>query len=190
MSATVLPSTDQQHSPQEISADRSSRVALVIGIVVIFAAGTAVSLMPSEVADSRTMLTHKIRRGTLRVFVTEQGTLESSNNTEIKCKVRGYSTVTYVVPTGTVVEEGQELVRLDTKVIEEQHSLTKTNTFIAQATLEQTKANVEKARIAIDAYEKGRFRSQLQALEKDLAANQRNLRTARKMHDRSETLFW
>ena len=191
MSATALPSTDQQHSPQEISADGSSlsRAAFLIGIILIVAVVAAITLMPAEVADTKTMLTHKITRSTLRVFVTEQGTLESSNNTEIKCRVRGFSTVTYVVPTGTVVEEGQELVRLDTKVIEEQHSLTKTNTFIAQATLEETKANVEKARIAIDAYEKGRFRSQLQALEKDLAANQRNLRTARKMHDRSETLF-
>lgn len=191
MSATALPSTDQQHSPQEISADGSSlsRAAFLIGIILIVAVVAAITLMPAEVADTKTMLTHKITRSTLRVFVTEQGTLESSNNTEIKCRVRGFSTVTYVVPTGTVVEEGQELVRLDTKVIEEQHSLTKTNTFIAQATLEETKANVEKARIAIDAYEKGRFRSQLQALEKDLAANQRNLRTARKMHDRSESLF-
>ncbi len=121
--------------------------------------------------------------------VTEQGTLESSNNTEIKCNVRGFNLVTYVVPTGTVVEEGQELVRLDTKVIEEQHSLTKTNTFIAEATLAETQANVEKASIAIEAYEKGRFRSQLQGLEKELAANQRNLRTARKMYERSESLF-
>ncbi len=134
-------------------------------------------------------LTHRIARGNLLVTVTEQGTLESSDNTEIKCKVRGFSTVTSVVPTGTVVKKGDELVRLDTKVIEEQFSLTKTNTFIAQATLAETQANVERSRIAIDAYEKGRFRSQLQTLEKDLAAHKRNLRTARKMHDRSETLF-
>ena len=94
-----------------------------------------------------------------------------------------------MVPTGTVVAAGDELVRLDTKVIEEQFSLTKTNTFIATATLEQTKANVAKARIAIDAYKEGRFRSQLQALEMELEAKQRNLRTARKMLERSEALF-
>lgn len=134
-------------------------------------------------------LTYRVARGDLIVTVTEQGTLESSNNTEIKCKVRGYSTVTYVIPAGTVVEPGDVLVRLDTKIIDEQHSLTKTNTFIAQATLEQTKADVARSEISIDAYKEGRFRSQLQLLEKELEANKRNLRTAQKMHKRSESLF-
>lgn len=168
---------------------RALRLALVLGVVAIVGAVTAVAYWPAAVDDSGPSLTHTIGRGNLTVSVTEQGTLESSNNTEIKCKVRGFSTVTYVVPTGTIVEEGQELVRLDTKVIEEQFSLTKTNTFIAQATLAETKASVEKSKIAIKAYEEGRFRSQLQALEKDLAANVRNLRTAKKMYERSKDLF-
>ncbi|MCR9197603.1 MAG: hypothetical protein NXI04_03065 [Planctomycetaceae bacterium] len=165
------------------------RLAMFLGILAIIAVVAAVIWMRDTEETKTSMLTHRISRGRLVVSVTEQGTLESSNNTEIKCLVRGFSTVTYVVPTGTVVEAGQELVRLDTKVIEEQYSLTKTNTYIAQATLAETKANVEKARIAIEAYEKGRFRSQLQTLEKDLAAHKRNLRTARRMRERSETLF-
>ncbi|PHQ31805.1 efflux RND transporter periplasmic adaptor subunit [Rhodopirellula bahusiensis] len=161
----------------------------MVGVLAIAGGAAAVGLSSGETADSMPLLSHSISRGKLTVSVTEQGTLESSNNTEIKCKVRGFSLVTYVVPAGTVVEEGQELVRLDTKVIEEQHSLTKTNTFIAEATLAQSQANVEKAEISIEAYEKGRFRSQLQALEKDLAAHKRNLQTARKMYQRSESLF-
>ncbi|QDT10598.1 efflux RND transporter periplasmic adaptor subunit [Planctomycetes bacterium K23_9] len=165
------------------------RVPVVIGLIAIVGSAAAVSLAPSQASDQDAYLTHTIGRGKLTVSVTEQGTVESSNNTEIKCKVRGFSLVTYVVPAGSVVKVGQELVRLDTKVIEEQHSLTKTNTFIAEATLAQTQANVETAKIAIDAYEKGRFRSQLQGLEKELAAHKRNLRTARKMYQRSESLF-
>ncbi len=166
-----------------------ARLAAAIGVLVILAAVAVVVFMPNSADDNAQVLTHTIARADLTVSVTEQGTLESSNNTEVKCKVRGFSLVTFVVPAGTFVEEGQELVRLDTKVIEEQHSLTKTNTFIAQATLAQTQANVEKAKIAIEAYEQGRFRSQLQSLEKELAAHKRNLRTARKMHERSRTLF-
>ena len=178
---------------KQLPGSRSGRaltlVLLVIGVVAILAAAAVILPGAMSGAEEGPTLTHKITRGDLIVSVTEQGTLESSNNTEVKCKVRGFSTVTYVVPTGTVVEAGEVLVRLDTKVIEEQHSLTKTNTFIAQATLEETKANVAKAKISIEAYEKGRFRSQLQGLEKELAANKRNLRTARKMHERSESLF-
>jgi HlyD family secretion protein len=164
-------------------------MAVLLGVLLVAGAAAATAFWPGSPGKSHQYLTHTIKRGTLTVSVTEQGTLESSRNTEIKCNVRGFSTVTYVVPAGSVVEKGQELVKLDTKVIEEQHSLTKTNSFIAQATLAQTEANVEKAEIAIEAYEQGRFLSQLQALEKDLAANKRNLRTARKMYLRSQSLF-
>ena len=189
MPATI-PASETQSSSKNLRGDRvANRVAIFMGAIVVLGAASGAAFWPASSNRNHRFLTHTIHRGTLTVSVTEQGTLESSNNTEIKCKVRGFSTVTYVVPTGTVVEEGQELVRLDTKVIEEQHSLTKTNTYIAQATLAQTEANVEKAKIAIDAYEQGRFKSQLQALEKELAAHKRNLRTARKMYERSKSLF-
>ncbi len=152
---------------------------------------SAAALIPGAISPQETgpKLTHTITRGDLLVTVIEQGTLESSNNTEIKCKVRGYSTVTWVIEGGTVVKPGDELVRLDTKVIEEQHSLTKTNTWIATATLARTKANVETAQIAIKAYEEGRFLSQLKLLEKELESAKRNLRTSRTMLDHSEKLF-
>ncbi|HBE67629.1 MAG TPA: hypothetical protein DDW52_05715 [Planctomycetaceae bacterium] len=190
MSASTSPAIEPERSAPKTAHGRgATRGVLFFGILAVIAAAAGVAFWPTAANGNRNFLTHTIKRGDLTVSVTEQGTLESSNNTEIKCKVRGFSTVTYVVPTGTVVEEGQELVRLDTKVIEEQHSLTKTNTFIAQATLAQTEANVEKAKIAIDAYEQGRFKSQLQALEKELAAHKRNLRTARKMYERSKSLF-
>lgn len=190
MSDALLPRPDARITPRAKSVDRMViRVIAILGLLAILGAAAAVALAPGKSAGDKPLLTHTISRGKLTVSVTEQGTLESSNNTEIKCKVRGFSVVTYVVPAGNVVEQGQELVRLDTKIIEEQHSLTKTNTFIAEATLAQTQANVEKAKIAIEAYEKGRFRSQLQGLEKELAANKRNLRTARKMYERSESLF-
>ena len=165
------------------------RGLLAIGVVAVLA--SAAALIPGAMSPQETgpKLTHTITRGDLLVTVTEQGTLESSNNTEIKCKVRGFSTVTWVIEGGTVVKPGDELVRLDTKVIEEQHSLTKTNTFIASATLARTKANVEKATIAIDAYKEGRFRSQLKLLEKQLEAAKRNLLVAQEMQQRSESLF-
>lgn len=190
MPTAVIPESVKQSGTADQGRFRlGPKHYLILCVLAVLAVGAAYlpTVLHSEEVGPK--LTHKISRGNLTVTVTEQGTLESSNNTEIKCKVRGYSTVTYVIPAGTVVEPGEVLVRLDTKVIDEQHSLTKTNTFIAQATLEQTKANVARNEISIDAYKEGRFRSQLQALEKELEANKRNLRTAQKMHKRSESLF-
>ena len=80
-----------------------TRIVVVVGVLMIGGAAAAVALLPGSSAENQSLLTHTISRGKLTVSVTEQGTLESSNNTEIKCKVRGFNLVTYVVPTGTVV---------------------------------------------------------------------------------------
>jgi multidrug efflux pump subunit AcrA (membrane-fusion protein) len=123
------------------------------------------------------------------VSVTEQGTLESSNNTEIKCKVRGWSTVTWVIEGGMEVKAGDELVRLDTKRIEDAISLQTTNTHTSRATLERTKAEVAKAEIAIPAYLEGQYRSQIKSLERGETIAKTNLLTAKKMLDYSNKLF-
>ena len=117
---------------RSVTADRRR---VCFGLVLVGMVAAAMH-WPGRALDDGPQLTHRVTRGELHVTVTEQGTLESSSNTEVKCKVRGYSTVTWVIPAGSVVEPGDELVRLDTKVIEEEFSLTKTNTFIAKATLE------------------------------------------------------
>ena len=67
----------------------------------------------------KSLMTYKVSRGDLSVTVTENGMLESSNNEEIKCMVKGGSTVLWVIETGTIVETGEELVRMDTSLIED-----------------------------------------------------------------------
>ena len=64
-----------------------------------------------------TPLVHTIMRGDLNVTLTEQGTLESFDNTEIKCEVRGAGTINWVIENGTQVKRGDELVRLENKQI-------------------------------------------------------------------------
>ncbi len=65
-------------------------------------------------------LTYTVTRNDLRVTVVEQGILESAENTEIKCKVRGLNTVIWVIDSGTMVQPGDELIRLDSRFIQEQ----------------------------------------------------------------------
>ena len=127
--------------------------ALAVIVIVVTLIRGSISPQPSV-----PKLTHTITRGELVVSVIEQGTLESSNNTEIKCKVRGYNTVNWVIEGGSEVTAGDELVRLDTKRIEDAVSLQTTNAHTARATLEQSKADVAKAEIAIPEYLEGRYR--------------------------------
>jgi len=208
MSTDVLPGTESHSEPQSRPQQRGSqrrsnpqvprrgrwwRLGLfTIGVIVVLAVvAIAVTFIPGAVSprESDSKLTHTITRGDLVVSVTEQGTLESSNNTEIKCKVRGHSTVIWVIEGGTEVEAGDELVRLDTKQIEDAISNQTTSTHTARATLERSKADVAKAKIAISAYLEGTYRSQVKSLERRLEIAQRNLRTAKEMLEHSETFF-
>lgn len=141
---------------------------VVGGIVVILAA--VVPFFRDAIAPQKTgpKLTHTIRRGDLAVTVTENGTVESSNNKEIKCFVKGGSTVLWVIETGTMVKPGDELVKLDTSTIEENITRqtiaverAKANMIIAQADVDVAKTNIEE-------YLNGTYLEEVATIQKDI----------------------
>ncbi|WP_372898839.1 efflux RND transporter periplasmic adaptor subunit, partial [Stieleria sp.] len=152
--------------------------------------GTAGSMMlsTSSTQDSGPKLTHTVSRGGMKVTVTEQGVLESSENTEIKCKVRGQNTVIWVIENGTQVKEGDVLVRLDTLEIEDAINERTKYAHWSQSGAEYSKAEVARATLAIDEYLEGRYVSELLTLEKDLAVAESNLRTAKNMLSHSKRM--
>lgn len=134
-------------------------------------------------------LTHQVTRGDVKVTLTEQGVLTSTDNTEIKCKVRGRNTVTWVIPSGSIVEKGDVLVRLDTKVIEESLSLQKTNVFEATATLAETEQNLAQINLSIDAYESGDYLERLNTKQTEVVIAESNYASALKLYGHSKLLF-
>lgn len=134
-------------------------------------------------------LTHEVTRGDVRVTLTEQGVLTSTDNTEIKCKVRGRNTVTWVIPSGSMVEKGDVLVRLDTKVIEESLSLQKTNVFEATATLAETEQNLAQINLSIAAYESGSYLERLNTKQTEVVIAESNYASALKLYGHSKLLF-
>jgi len=184
------PNTQARNHPRNAPVTRRWKwILLVIGVLAVLASAVALIHGAMSARESGTGLTHTISRGDLVVSVTEQGTLESSNNTEIKCKVRGWSLVTWVIEGGTVVQAGDELVRLDTKRIEDAISQQTTSYHTSAATLAQSKATVARAEIAIPAYLEGSYRTQLKSLERSEKIAKTNLQTARKMLAHSNQLF-
>lgn len=186
------PMVDVRSDAARLSRRKSIWVrSLLIMFALIPGVGVAALLMAGIGTDKKTgpQLTHTATRGDLVVTVTEQGTLESSNNKEIKCKVRGWSVVTWIIEGGTEVKPGDELVRLDTKRIEDAIGTLTTDAHMARATYERTKADVENAEVAIDAYLEGTYRSQLKSLQKLHTIAESNLATAKKMLEHSEAMF-
>ncbi len=164
---------------------------IVILVILLGGVGTGIYYLPDTLLSKEVVenLTYTVSRGPIRISVAEQGTLESSDNTEIKCRVRGRNTVTWVVESGAIVQEGDELVRLDTKVIEENLSLQKTNVHEATATLEKTKTDAAQAQIAIDSFEEGRYTKGLKSREAAVERAQINLDASKEKYQQYRQLF-
>lgn len=164
-------------------------VALLL-ILIASLGVTAVSLLsPHERADAIDASSlHTVAHGVLVVSITEQGTLESSNNTEIKCRVRGDNTITYVIESGTQVEPGDILVQLETLAIEEEISERTKFYHLAESEVARSDADVERAKLAISEYAEGRFVSELAALQKNLAVAESRLLNAKNRLKHSQML--
>jgi len=193
VSTNALPKTENgptRNRRKQTPGTRRRKQGLLL-IAVVAALAAAAALIPGAISpgQSDSALTHTIARGDLVVTVTEQGTLESSNNTEIKCKVRGWSLVTWVIEGGTVAEANDVLVRLDTKRIEDAISQQTTSYHTSAATLAQSKAAVANAEIAIPAYLEGSYQTQLKQFERGLTIAKTNLETAEKMLANTKKMF-
>jgi multidrug efflux pump subunit AcrA (membrane-fusion protein) len=162
----------------------SSFWKIAFGLVVALGSvvsGAVFMLGASSPEEFGPKLTHTIKRGKLVVSVTEQGTLESSDNTEIICQVRGNNTVNWVVESGTWVEEGDPLLKLDTLFIDEEINERTKYAHWSRSGALGSKAWMERSNLAIKEYEEGRFQAELLTLQKDLAISQSRLRTAQNM---------
>ena len=161
---------------------------LVIGVGTVLAWAALVMPRTSTSQEIGRYLTHTITRGDLIVTVTEQGTLESADNTEIKCRVRGENTIIRVVESGSIVKPGDELVRLDTLAIEDAIAERTKYAHLTRSGAERAKADLARAELAISEYLEGRYRTELMTLQKDLTIAKSNQLTAQNMLAHAEML--
>jgi multidrug efflux pump subunit AcrA (membrane-fusion protein) len=134
---------------------KSFLVAAIL-ISAIAAVGAIIRRSGPELVDGTT-LTHTIKRGDLRVTVTEKGTLESSNNVEVRSKVWGWKTVNWVIENGAIVSKGDLLVELDSSEMEKKVDDAKINYHNSRADMITAESNVTVAEKSIDEYLLGTF---------------------------------
>ena len=164
-----------QRTTRRFAWKRGLSLMLVIGLLLSGAALLAKTIWRTETASA---LTHVIARDDLVVTVTEQGMLESSENIEFKSKVRGWNAVLWIIESGTFVEEGDELVRLDSLFIQEQIDERTKYANWSQSAADHSAARVARATIAVSEYQEGRYITQRMRLKKDLVIAESGLRTA------------
>ena len=130
-------------------------------------------------AGGRQVLTEKVHRADLIVSITEDGNVESSQNIDVKCEVKGGSTILWIIKDGTQVKKGEELVRLDSSVIEDQVNAQKILFEKAKAAMIDAEKLYESAKIAVQEYKEGVYLQSLQDLEAKAFVAKENLESAR-----------
>jgi HlyD family secretion protein len=155
---------------------------LLIGLAVVVVAGMAITPFVrgrlTTGAPEPNALLYDVKRGDLVVTITEDGSIESSRNTDLKCEVAGGSTILSLIPDGTQVSEGDELVRLDSAVIEETINTQKIAFEKAQALQIQSAAEFKAAEIAVQEYLEGTYVQALQTCEANIQIAMENLRSS------------
>jgi RND family efflux transporter MFP subunit len=156
---------------------------LMVAFAAIAAAALIATLLGSRLlnddAVARNFLTEEARNADLIVSIAEDGTLESAHNTDIKCEVQGGSTILWIIPDGTDVKQGDELVRLDSAPIQEKIDLQRIAYEKAKALMIEAEKTFESAKISVQEYIEGMFVQQLQTLKVAATVAKENLESAR-----------
>ncbi len=148
------------------------------------------ALLTSGGETASTVETHNVSLEDMLVTVMESGTVESANNTDIKCEVAGGTTILWIIKDGTVIEEpGEVLVRLDSSTIQEEVTQQEIVVERARSTEIQAEKSVEVAKINVREYEEGTFLQEKQTLESAIVVAEENLRSAKNALEHTQRMF-
>jgi len=161
-------------------------------VVVLVGLASAAFTMFGGALDRRAtgpLTTYTVKRGDLLVTVTEDGSLESAENLDIKCEVAGGTTIVWIIDDGKEVSKGTELLRLDGAKLSEDVSQQKIAYEKARAANIQASKDYAAAKIAVEEYVEGTFKKDLREAESKVAVAVGNLHSAENSLQHGERMF-
>jgi len=180
--------------------------AAVLGVLVVLGLA-AVAFYPESKKSEVEAPVFAVRRGPLTISVTEYGTIKAREQVIIKNEVEGQTTILYLIPEGTEVEEGDLLIELDSSALQDALLDQQIQVENAEAALIRAKENlavirnqaesdIEKAELDLrfaredlDNYLRGEFPAAIKEAESRIALAQEELRRAEEKLKWSDVLF-
>ena len=158
-------------------------LAVLVGLVVIVL-GVSYLLIDSPTGeDTADALLHTVKRSDFQAFVTEDGDVESASNIEIRCKVKSKNTsgtaILTIIPEGTIVEAGDELLRFDDSHLQEEYTAQQILVARDRAAVIQAKSDLQTARKTLHEYSQGLFEQEKEVLEGEVFVAEETLRRSR-----------
>jgi HlyD family secretion protein len=137
----------------------------VAGVGVLAQSGTSGAQArpeekPQAVASAETS-SFQVKPGRLRITVVERGSLESSLNQDVYCRVEGQTTIIGIVPEGTRVKKGEVICELDSAALKDSLINQQIATESAKANYLNAKLAREVAEIALIEYTEGIYHQHL-----------------------------
>lgn len=158
-------------------------ILIAVVIVLIGIGLVRLTLFKADEGSSSNLATFTVKRGPLRISVTETGSIEAREKMVLKNEVRGRTSIISLVDEGTRVKKGDLLVELDSsKLVDERidHQIRVQNAEAAfvgarenlAVAKNQAQSDVDKAKLAYDfavqdmkKYLKGEYPNQLKEVE-------------------------
>lgn len=172
-------------SPERLRPDRSGKIfktlfllLLLVGILGgISYYGWARWSQDAFKVDPPQMV--QVKRERFIHEILEKGSVDSAKNVEIRCQVEsaGGLTIISVVPEGTIVKKGDLLVELDSSTLRENVTKQQIAVLASQATLAQSQANLETAKLTLQEYKEGKFEEEKKGIENDIYTARETVRT-------------
>src|SRR5689334_15634520 len=91
---------------------------VIIGVLGLAAAGYLI-LTNSRSSSDNPILTYTTQTESFDVKVPLNGELKAIRNTEVRCEVEGQTTIVFLIPEGTRVNEGDLLITLASDAIKD-----------------------------------------------------------------------
>jgi HlyD family secretion protein len=189
-SLSFLHSTSMQSTPR-----RGNTTLTMLGLLVVcLGIGGAIwwTMFRKEPSKGPGPMVMQVSQGPYESVVLEQGEVESSSNIEIRCEVKGRNgggiTILEVVPEGTLVKEGDLLVRLDSSALEQEVLQQKIVVNTSQALVVQATNTLEAAKIARKEYLEGTFKQEEKTIRSEVIVAEQSLRSAQLSFDSAQRL--
>lgn len=166
-------------------------VFLLIGIAVV-----AFNHSGSKTILAGDMPTFTVKKGPLRISVTESGTIQAREQIILKSELEGRTTILYLIEEGTRVKKGDLLVELDASDLIDARVDQQIRVQNAEASFigarenlavveNQAKSDVDKADLALDfakqdlkKYVEGEYLNQRKEMESEITLAKEELQTA------------
>jgi len=180
----------------------------LISVLAIIGIGALISVVSKAKNDpTGNLATFVVKRGPLRISVTESGTIKARDQVILKNEVEGITSILSLAPEGTRVKKGDLLVELDASglldaKIDQQIKVQNTEaafvgarenlavvTNQAQSDIDIAKLNLKFAKQDLEQYKEGEYPNQLKEANGLITLADEEVTRAQETFDWSKTLF-